>query len=552
MGLFLFLISASRRLVVVATVLGAFSGLASVALIAIVHRVLRDRDPAQVEYALAAFIALCVLILVSRVVAQTMLTRLSQNSISRLLIHLCDRILGAPLRHLEETGTGRLYASLTADVATVGHALNGLPTAFVNAIVLLAASAYLAWLSIPAFLAMLAFLAVGLISYRLPSIAAHRYLRQAREHVDALMRAIDALIGGVKELKIHGPRRQAFMSDILISADARVREHSIRGFILQSTAGAWGRLLFLIGIGVMVFAWPRFYSVDPDTLMAYVLVILFMAAPLERIMAWIPLMGRARIALRKIEKLRLSLEEGEGPVDVTPLSASWRRLELQAVGYSYRRESDGHDFHLGPIDLSIGPGELVFIVGGNGSGKTTLAKLLTSLYVPDTGQVLLDGKPVTAANREAFRQMFSVVFADAPVFDGLIGLDRERLDDNADRYLEKLEISHKVRVSEGIFSTTDLSKGQKKRLALLTAYLEDRPIYVLDEWAADQDPEFRRVFYRELLPELKRRGKAVLVITHDDRYFDIADRVVVLSEGRISTHTTDVASAQREPEVIVQ
>ena len=403
MGLFLFLIGASRRLVAIATLLGVVSGLASVALIAIVHRVLRD--PAQVEYALAAFSALCVLILVSRVLAQRMLTRLSQNSISRLLVHLCERILGAPLRHIEEIGTGRLYASLTADVATVGHALNGLPTAFVNVIVLVASSAYLAWLSLPAFLAMLAFLVVGLISYRLPSVAAHRYLRQAREHVDGLMRAIDALIGGIKELKIHGPRRQAFMTDTLMRADAKVREHSIRGFTLQSTAGAWGRLLFLIGIGGMVFAWPHFYSVDPDTLMAYVLVILYMAAPLERIMAWMPLMGRARIALRKIQNLRLSLEDGEGQSDTTPVSTSWQRLEIQAVSYAYRRETDGHDFHLGPIDLSIGPGEVVFIVGGNGSGKTTFAKLLTGLYVPDSGQILLDGKPVTSANREALRQI---------------------------------------------------------------------------------------------------------------------------------------------------
>lgn len=549
MGLFLFLLGASRRLVIVATILGALSGLASVALIAIVHRVLRE--PQESDYALVAFIALCVLILVSRVLAQMMLTRLSQNSISRLLMHLCDRILGAPLRHIEEIGAGRLYASLTADVATVGHALNGLPTAFVNAIVLIAAAAYLAWLSLPAFLAMLAFLLVGLVSYRLPSVAAHRSIRQAREHLDTLMRAIDALIGGVKELKIHGPRRQAFMTDMLMRADTRVREHNIRGFTLQSTAGAWGRLLFLIGIGVMVFAWPRFYPVDPATLMAYVLVILFMAAPLERIMAWMPLMGRARIALRKIQNLRLSLEDGESPADVTPLPASWGRLELHAVSYTYRRETDGHDFRLGPIDLEIVPGELVFVVGGNGSGKTTLAKLLTGLYVPDEGRVSIDGVPITSENRAAYRQRFSVVFADAPIFEGLIGLNRECLDANAQRYLEKLEINHKVSVQDGIFSTTDLSKGQKKRLALLTAYLEDRSIYVLDEWAADQDPEFRHIFYRELLPELKRRGKAVVAITHDDRYFDVADRIIVLSEGQIRTHTPDRGSTVlTEPGVV--
>ena len=200
-------------------------------------------------------------------------------------------------------------------------------------------------------------------------------------------------------------------------------------------------------------------------------------------------------------------------------------------GYTDANEDDG--FVLGPLDLTLHPGELVFLVGGNGSGKTTLAKLLTGLYQPQTGEIRIDGKPVDLQSADVYRELFSALFADGYFFDSLLGLETANLHAQAQSYLIKLELQEKVRVDGGVFSTTELSRGQRKRLALLTAYLEDRPVYVLDEWAADQDPRFRKVFYTELLPELKARGKCVLVITHDESYFDMADRVIRLSSGKL-------------------
>ena len=87
--------------------------------------------------------------------------------------------------------------------------------------------------------------------------------------------------------------------------------------------------------------------------------------------------------------------------------------------------------------------------------------------------------------------------------------------------------------ADGRFSTLDLSTGQRKRLAMVAALLDDKPIYIFDEWAADQDPGFRRYFYEGLLGELKARGKTVLAVTHDDRYFGVADRVVKRGEGGV-------------------
>jgi putative ATP-binding cassette transporter len=204
-------------------------------------------------------------------------------------------------------------------------------------------------------------------------------------------------------------------------------------------------------------------------------------------------------------------------------------------------------FRVGPVNLTFRPGELVFIVGGNGSGKTTLAKVLTGLYEPEGGTIELDGKPIGFAERAAYRQRFTAVFNDFHLFDALLGIvdpnaaSRSQADARANALVAKLALDHKVQVVNGAFSTRELSTGQRKRLALVIAYLEDRPFYLFDEWAADQDPQFKAVFYEQLLPELRSRGKTVLVISHDDRYFHLADRVLKLDNGSIVSETYGAA-----------
>ena len=201
--------------------------------------------------------------------------------------------------------------------------------------------------------------------------------------------------------------------------------------------------------------------------------------------------------------------------------------------FAYPFDSEGRRFVLGPLDLELRRGELVFVIGGNGSGKSTLMKVLTGMYGQEQGTIRLDGVAVTERNREWYRRHFSAVFTDFYLFDSLLGMDESDLDKRATRGLEELELDDKVQVSDGVFSTTALSQGQRKRLALLTAFLEDRPIYVLDEWAADQDPHYREIFYRHLLPDLKARGKAIVVISHDDRYYHLGDRIVKLEDGKL-------------------
>jgi putative ATP-binding cassette transporter len=242
--------------------------------------------------------------------------------------------------------------------------------------------------------------------------------------------------------------------------------------------------------------------------------------------------------------LELAAQEGEKAAPA-PL-VTWHRLEVAGVTHVFQRADHEGEFVLGPIDLELEPGELVFLVGGNGSGKTTLAKILSGLYVPDQGEIRLDGQRVTDENRDAYRQLFSAVFFDFYLFQTLLGQEQADLDGTAADLLAQLQLKGKVRVDQSRLSTTDLSQGQRKRLALLSALLESRPIYLFDEWAADQDPRFKEIFYRHLLPKLKSAGKTALVITHDDRYFEVADRVIKLEEGRI-VHAESVAVPHGSP-----
>jgi putative ATP-binding cassette transporter len=282
---------------------------------------------------------------------------------------------------------------------------------------------------------------------------------------------------------------------------------------------------------------------DTSTLTACILIILYTVGPLGMLVGAIPQLGQGAIACERFAALGFSMahhaaDAAERVPDATHERQSlrdWKCIELQGATASYHDGESTASFQLGPVDMRIHPGELVFIIGGNGSGKSTLAKILTGLYMPVEGQVLLDGKPINRQTLDAYRSLFSAVFADFHLFDRVLGSGAETTTGAlAHEYLGMLGLADKVRITDETYSTTKaLSNGQRRRLALVSAYLEDRPVYVLDEWAADQDPLFKSLFYKVLLPDLKRRGKCVIIITHDDQYFEYADRIVKLSEGKI-------------------
>ena len=535
MDLITFLVRYSRTSVTLAVIAGIISGVSNAGLLALFNAALTNSGYTKATL-VWSFVGLCLFLPATRFASEILLTRLAQGALFRLRMRLSRQILTAPLRHLEEVGSHRLLAALTDDVPTITNTLVLIPILCINIAITIGGLVYLGWLSWFVLLVVLGFMALGILTYQLPVIRALRYFRLAREDGDALYNHFQALTNGTKELKLHSRRRDAFLSQVLESTAASLQKRNVTGMTIFTAAASWGQILVFVVVGLILFGLPVVKQIDTQTLIGYTITLLYLMTPLQLIMNTAPALGRANVALKKVEDLGLLLAaQGTEDASVTELTSAtnWQHLELAGVTHAYRREGEKESFTLGPIDMTLYPGELVFLVGGNGSGKTTLAKLLTGLYVPEAGEVCFNGRPITDDNREYYRQHFSMVFSDFYLFESLLGLDTPKLDEQARDYLSQLKLDDKVEIKDGVLSTTDLSQGQRKRLALLTAYLEDRPIYVFDEWAADQDPLFKEIFYHQLLPELKAKGKSVLVISHDDRYYDVADRVIKLEYGKV-------------------
>ncbi|MFC9472576.1 ATP-binding cassette domain-containing protein [Nocardia sp. NPDC056952] len=605
---FLAALSPARIAAVVAA--GLICGAANTYLVTLINAVVSPRP--QPDNLLLRFGGTGLVILVSGVLSQVLLIRLSQDAIYRLRSDLSSGIVSAPLEHLERLGMHRLMATLTEDVRSLSQAVTAIPSICVDVATIVGCFVFLAVVSGPIFAVTVGGTLVGIACVELVLKRVRGIYRDARENEDALLRSFQAVTLGIKELKLHRGRRRDFMDRHLLGSAGTLRDQNTDAGSKFSYAQGFGQALQLATMALILFVIAAALDLPRETMVGYVLVTTFLAMPMQNFMHRIPDLLRGDVALAKIRAMNLSMttlhDEESLPYSERP-AAGEAKLELTNVSYIYRseapsqvppppgshgpgghpprpgmptREGDGRPrhphpahpgahpgggpvdvngknwvdhggvdvrplapppgldesedagFRLGPIDLVFEPGQITFIVGGNGSGKSTLAKLITGLYVPRSGSLSLNGERIDHDNIEWYRQNSSAVFTDFHLFEDYLGFDRPGIDAEVQRYLDELQIAHKVTVQDGRLSTVDLSQGQRKRLALLTALLEDRQIYVFDEWAADQEPRFRDVFYHEILTDLKRRGKTVIVITHDDRYFDCADQLVKLDFGLVA------------------
>lgn len=530
MSLLFYLIRNSRGTLFVALVTSIVGGLGNAALVALINQALTASRERLAHLGLQ-FLAICVVVLVARTLSQTLFMQLGQRAKATLRMRTIRRIGEASYAHLEKQGASRSLGVLTQDPDTIVVFFVNLPVLAMQGAVIAGCLAYLGYLSWPILLCAIATIVVGAVGSRMIGAKAMFHLRSSRRREDDLVKDFRALFDGAKELKLHRERKQAFIDDIIAPNVEAVRAQRSRGYVLNSAAASWGSMILFAFIGCTLFILARLFPVGPSVMSGYAMIFLYMIMPIEGLLSAIPTVSMARVALERIEQVNAELPE-EKMLPAQRASA-FGTIALEGATHRYFREKENEVFTLGPVDLTFHPGELVYLIGGNGSGKTTLAKMLVGLYPPEGGRVLLDGVEIGEAQRDTYRQHFSVVFNDFFLFDSLLGMRMSGLDAKAKTLLEELELDHKVNVSDGTFSTTKLSQGQRKRLALLVASLEDRPFYLFDEWAADQDPVFKDVFYRKLLPQLKAKGKTVLVITHDDRYFHLADRFIKLDYGQI-------------------
>lgn len=447
----------------------------------------------------------------------------------RLRNALLERLAAANLRVLERIGSSGLHYHLMTTINNLSAAYGTL-LGFVTSFMILACNfVYIGWLSPAGLVAALLVTLVGLTVH----FRQERLNLAGKQRLDWLGNVISArhreALDGYKELRLASAKRTDYGARI----DEVNREFSTQGLAVTkiSTAGDLATNFFqFFLILILVFMLPRLVALDAVVIMQLMAAILVTIAPLSGAVGAFPGFTRARIAL---ENLRMLQEEMDATREL-PEDPAGRRLpefqsiELRGVEFSF----GGEGFRLGPLDLTVRRGDVVFLVGGNGSGKTVLLRVLTALYHETAGGILYNGRPLAAQERQAYREQFAAVFSDFYLFRELLG-HRGAGPQAVHAWLQRLDLADKTRFAEDEFSTVELSAGQRKRLAFAVAMLDNRPIVVLDEFGAEQDPEHRRSFYRDLIPLLRKQGKTVIVVTHDDTYFDAGDRVLKMDFGRI-------------------
>ncbi|MDE9517909.1 cyclic peptide export ABC transporter [Xenorhabdus bovienii] len=536
MTLIAYLYRQSWILLLLSTISALISGFAGASVVSTISKGITETI--ELNSFLWSFFGICIIFFITKTLSEVILSHLTQATIYSLRLSLSAKILRAPYKKLNKLGRHGLLAVLTKDVDVFIQSFMLAPTAFGNITLIFACFGYLAWISWQLFVILILLCLVMMYVFYLLEKRPIRLMTEMRDQVDRLYLNFQSLIDGSKELQLNTQKGDAFINKVISPGARKFKEICIKA----TTGYAWvlnaSSIAFYMIIGIMVFVVPIWLPQDPASLVTVTLVVLFLAGPISEVVGAIPELREAEISLNKMRQLDSDLDEGQENQSVqgdTPnpfLSEKPLVLELKDIVHHYTTDKEDRQFMLGPLSLKISQGEIVFIVGGNGSGKTTLAMMLVGLFEQESGSIWLNGVKMDASNNVHYRQFFSAVFSNYHLFDQLLNTGTD-VTEKATHYIQALNMGHKVKIIDGKFSTTELSAGQRKRLALVAAYLEDRPLYLFDEWAADQDPVFKRLFYTELLPELRSRGKTVIVISHDDAYFDIAERVIKLEDGNI-------------------
>ncbi|MGY8795982.1 MAG: cyclic peptide export ABC transporter, partial [Woeseiales bacterium] len=429
-------------------------------------------------------------------------TRLVKRTIQQLRLQLCEKLLFSQLRFVERKGASTVYAHISADITLLGQAAMVFVQNIEAAIMLFFAFIYIGWLSIPGLIAALLTLLIGTVIYRVQDSKTAKVLADAREKEDEFFSGVYELVEGFKELKLNRAQHVS-LAEHLHKISSEYRRLSVKGTALHQVTVVTSEAFIFGLVGVLIFVLPPLFPSAAIGVFQFLATVLFMIAPAEQLLSSANAISHARIALSKIEAFENELSAGmvdpaSRESDITPFTFS--SVELQDVHYQFEALEDENQFDLGPINLRIDRGEVLFVCGGNGAGKTTLLKLLTGLYYPSSGSLLVDGERVSQLDKQRYREMFGVVFGDFYLFRRLYGLDNPDPKFVQD-LLQDLQIHDKTRLDGDMFTTTDLSSGQRKRLAYAVSRLSDRQIYVFDEFAADQDPGFREYFYTAIVPE---------------------------------------------------
>jgi len=456
--------------------------------------------------------------------------------VRKIRVRVSNKIRHAELDFIENIGQSNIYTALTQDISLISQSVSSLLVATQSVVIVLFSFIYIAWLSAIGFVLTLITLAliISLYWFLKQGIAEQFELMSAKENefFDTLNHALE----GFKEIKLNQQKNDELFIHIE-TLSQKVEELKVHATLQLLNSTVFANIASYLLLGVIVFGIPPLVPSHSEVVVKITAATLFLLGPLDAIIGSIPVLARANTSAENIYQLEMDLDAVNQAKEKSEKSSGkalsrFNTLQLDSLSFDYKEQSGEASFHIESINLIISSGEIIFIVGGNGSGKSTLLKLLTGLYYPASGHILVDDEEIEVENYPIYRELFSSIFTDFHLFDRLYGL-AEIDEHEIEALLRLMELSEKTKYVDGKFSHLNLSTGQKKRLAFIAAVLEDKPIYIFDELAADQDPQFRKYFYEVILPDLKNKGKTIIAVTHDDKYFHQADRIFKMEYGKL-------------------
>lgn len=515
--------------------MAVISGIANAGLLAIINKASEHSNNETLNY---EYFGIYVIIFLIFFIAKKFSMIGSSNEIERIIkdtrSRISSKIKNSSLTTMESLNKTIIFTRLTRDTNLMSQSATELISATQSVIMVFFALIYIFILSKIMFLLVSCALLIGGGLYYFFSSETQEDLHKANKIEDDFFDSMQSIINGFKELKINKDKRDSvskkhnFILENLSTVKISLSSKFITGMMFTET------FLYIL-LGTIVFVIPHLVSDESRLIIQVTASMLFIIGPLDNIMDVLPMASKTTLAINNLDKLESYLDKNANEI-YKPTEKTIEHfnnfdiIKLENISFSYKKSQHHKEFKLSPITLNINRSEIIFIVGGNGSGKSTFIKLLLGLYNPNEGSIRIKNTIVDEFNYEAYRNLFSIILPDFHIFNELHGL--ENIDEDLiNELLIEMKLIDKTRYLNGKFTNLDLSTGQKKRLALVVSILDDKPIFVFDEWASDQDPEFRKYFYKVILPRLKEQGKTIIAVTHDDAYFDCCDRLFDMNNG---------------------
>lgn len=531
--------------------MGVVSGVSNAFLLVIINKASESTEDDNSLLFLASIVSVLLFMFTQRYVLRES-TRQVQDILEKIRVRIVNKIRQADLLMVEDLGSSEVYARITNDTQDIASASFVMARAFQAAVLVIFSFIYIGLMSLPALLVICAVIVFGTYSFFRTSKSSNKIFKAASKKDTAFFAALSGILAGFKEIKVNNRKNSdAFLhySDIA-NAAGRLRVKA-RHAMINSQLVSEG--LFYVMLISVIFIIPSLQETANPNVVKISSAILFIIGPITAVVGAVPSMFEANHAAENIHNLEVKIEnqlamsvnkkaneeededneedapEQDPEIEALPLE---KEIRIENLQFEYPRKYDTDGFRVGPINLTIPKGQLTFITGGNGAGKSTLLKLICGLYYPKMGHIEVDGVKVARDNYQRYRELLSIIFTDFHLFNRLFGL-RDVDQQVVNSLLQEMQIAEKTQIKNDRISELNLSTGQRKRLSLVIAILEDKPVYVFDEVAADQDPTFKKYYYTELLPKMKQQGKTVIVVTHDDQYFDVADKWYKLVDGQL-------------------